>query len=58
MEIKGQIKYIDKMGRLVIPTGMRKLYNMSDKTPVEVCLTAEGILIKPLEFEVVRKKYL
>ena len=55
MEIKGQIKYIDKMGRLVIPTGLRKLYNMSDKTPVEVCLTMEGILIKPLEFEIVRK---
>lgn len=55
MEIIGQIKYVDKMGRLVIPTGLRKFYNISNKTPVEVCSTQEGILIKPLEYEVVRK---
>ncbi|MBQ7956797.1 MAG: hypothetical protein IJ279_02065 [Clostridia bacterium] len=55
MEMIGQIKYIDKMGRLVIPNDLRRFCEITEQTPVEICMTSEGILIRPLEYEIVRK---
>lgn len=56
MEMIGQIKYIDKLGRIVIPKEMRKFYKIENESPVEIFLTSEGILLRPLSFEVVREK--
>lgn len=56
MEMIGQVKYIDKLGRMVIPKEMRRFYNISNESPVEVFLTSEGILLRPLNFEIIRKR--
>lgn len=51
----GQIKHIDKTGRIVIPNEIRRFCKITEHTPVEICMTSEGILIKPLEYKIVKK---
>ena len=49
----GIIKEIDSLGRIVIPKEYRERLKL-EKT-VEIILTAEGILIRNLEYELTRK---
>ena len=49
----GVIKEIDKLGRIQIPKEIRKRLGFSEK--VELVTSKEGLLIKSLEYELVKK---
>lgn len=44
--VKGIVRSLDHLGRIVIPIEMRKTLGIEPKDPVEMLLTDEGILIK------------
>ena len=54
MEIRGIIKYVDRVGRVLIPANMRLQHglnvqtNTANGTKVEVLNTDQGILIRPV----------
>ena len=45
MELK-TTRYVDDLGRVVLPMDMRKHYGIKTETAVEIIATKEGILIK------------
>ena len=54
MDHIGIEKQIDSLGRICIPKEMRDRFALKDK--VEISVTAQGILIKNSEYELVKKK--
>ncbi len=42
----GQVCTIDSLGRIVVPSLMRKTYNMEKNEPVELIMMDEGILMR------------
>lgn len=48
MESFGIKKEIDNLGRLSIPAPFRKELGITNGDTVVICLTSEGILIKPV----------
>lgn len=53
MDKIGIIKEIDNLGRLQIPKEIRKRFGFSEK--VELVTVKEGLLIKSIEYELVKK---
>ncbi len=49
----GIIKEIDNLGRIVIPKDYRERLNLGKR--VEVVLTENGVLIRNVEYELVKK---
>ena len=45
MELK-TTRYVDDLGRVVLPMDMRKHYGIKSETAVEIIAIKEGILIK------------
>ena len=50
----GVRREIDKLGRICIPMEMRKLFQLEGE--VEIIATQEGVLIKNLEYILVKKE--
>ena len=46
MKTKGMIRHLDQLGRLVLPKEYRKVLQIELGDPVEMTLTAEGVLVK------------
>ena len=43
---KGLVRNLDHLGRIVIPSEIRKILGIEPKDPMEIILTDEGILLK------------
>ena len=43
---KGLVRNLDHLGRIVIPSEIRKTLGIEPKDPIEIILTDEGILLK------------
>lgn len=43
---KGLVRNLDHLGRIVIPSEIRKTLGIEPKDPMEIILTDEGILLK------------
>ena len=43
----GIIRRFDDLGRIVIPREIRRKFKINVDEPVEICITEEGILLKP-----------
>ena len=43
---KGLVRNLDHLGRIVIPSEIRKTLGIEPKDPMEIILTEEGILLK------------
>ena len=56
MKQVGVTKEIDKLGRICIPKEMRKLFKMENE--VALVVTADGILIKNIDYILVKKEEL
>ena len=54
MDKIGIIKEIDNLGRLQIPKEIRTRLGLSDK--VELVVLKEGMLVKSIEYELVKKE--
>ena len=50
----GIVKEIDKLGRIVIPKDFRDRLNLGNE--VEIVITNEGILIRNIEYVLVKKE--
>ena len=50
----GVIKEIDRLGRLVVPQEIRQRLGLEDK--VELVLTAEGLLIRNVAYELLKRE--
>ena len=50
----GVIKEIDRLGRIVVPKEIRQRLGLEDK--VELVLTAEGLLIRNVAYELVKRE--
>ena len=46
MIIKGTIRNMDNLGRVVVPKEYRRSMNLRDDDPMEVLLTSEGVLVR------------
>lgn len=46
MRVTGIIRRVDELGRIVLPKEIRRMNGITDGTPVEICTTSEGILLK------------
>lgn len=51
----GVIKEIDSLGRLQIPKEIRKRLGLGPE--VELVVTENGLLIKSIEYELIKKKF-
>jgi len=51
MKMKGTVRNMDQLGRVVVPKEYRKSMDLQDRDPMEVFLTDEGILIKKVQNE-------
>ena len=47
----GIIRRFDDLGRIVIPKEIRRKFKINVGEPVEICITEEGILLKPYNSE-------
>lgn len=45
--VKGIIRRIDDLGRIVIPKEMRRKLKINEGDPLEICIIDDGILLKP-----------
>jgi len=45
MEVKGIVRRIDDLGRVVIPKEIRQSLNIKEGTPMEITYTGNGIVI-------------
>ena len=50
----GVIKEIDRLGRIVVPKEIRQRLGLEDK--VELVLTAEGLLIRNVAYELLKRE--
>lgn len=46
MQSTGIIRRIDDLGRFVIPNELRKYFGMREGTPLEICISEEGIILR------------
>lgn len=44
--VKGIVRNLDHLGRIVIPMEIRKSLGIEPKDPMEIILTDEGVLLK------------
>ena len=51
MTVKGIIRRIDDLGRIVIPKEIRRKFKINAGEPVGIYITEGGILLKPYKFE-------
>ena len=56
MTIIGITRHIDDLGRITLPSEIRKMYQLEKNDAVEIVGTAEGILLRIPEITVVRKE--
>lgn len=56
MTIIGIIRHIDDLGRITLPSEIRKTYQLEKNDVVEIVGTADGILLRIPEITVVRKE--
>ena len=56
MTIIGITRHIDDLGRITLPSEIRKIYQLEKSDAVEIVGTAEGILLRIPEITVVRKE--
>lgn len=56
MTIIGIIRHIDDLGRITLPSEIRKTYQLEKDDVVEIVGTADGILLRTPEITVVRKE--
>ncbi|USK35160.1 AbrB/MazE/SpoVT family DNA-binding domain-containing protein [Bacillus sp. F19] len=49
MKPTGIVREVDPLGRVVIPMELRKIYNISVKTPMEIFLEGEKIILQKYE---------
>ena len=56
MTIIGITRHIDDLGRITLPSEIRKMYQLEKSDAVEIVGTAEGILLRIPEITVVRKE--
>lgn len=56
MTIIGIIRHIDDLGRITLPSEIRKTYQLEKNDVVEIVGTADGILLRIPEISVVRKE--
>lgn len=47
----GFVREVDKLGRIVIPKELRKIYNLTRE--VEIIATEDGVLIRHPKFKVI-----
>ena len=47
MTVKGIIRRIDDLGRIVIPKEIRRKFKINEGAPLEICIIDDGILLKP-----------
>ena len=47
MTVKGIIRRIDDLGRIVIPKEMRRKLKINEGDPLEIYIIDDGILLKP-----------
>ena len=52
MNVAGIKKEIDKLGRIVIPSEIRRLYGLTDE--VEIVITKEGALLRHPKYRLVK----
>ena len=45
----GVIRSLDNLGRVVIPSEFREMLGMCDKQDVEIFLTNDGVLVRPVQ---------
>ena len=45
--VKGIIRRIDDLGRIVIPKEIRRKLKINEGDPLEICIIDDGILLKP-----------
>lgn len=45
--VKGIIRRIDDLGRIVIPKEMRRKLKINEGDPLKICIIDDGILLKP-----------
>lgn len=46
MTATGIIRRVDDLGRIVLPKGVRRKLGISEGTPMEIFVSAEGIMLK------------
>lgn len=56
MTIIGIIRHIDDLGRITLPSEIRKIYQLEKNDVVEIVGTTDGILLRTPEITVVRKE--
>ena len=49
--VKGIIRRIDDLGRIVIPKEMRRKLKINEGDPLEIIFANDGILLKPYDIE-------
>ena len=49
MKSTGIVRRIDRLGRIVIPKELRKVFSIEDKDPVEMFITDNSIVMKKYE---------
>lgn len=54
---RGIIRRFDDLGRIVIPKEIRRKFKINAGEPVEICITEEGILLKPARMKFEEKEY-
>jgi len=56
MTIVGITRRIDEMGRITIPSEIRRIFSIEKYDMVEIIGTSEGILIRVPDIEIVKKR--
>lgn len=51
MKAVGIIRRVDELGRIVIPTEVRRQFGIGAGTPLEIFTTREGITLQVYDFE-------
>lgn len=47
--VVGVIRSLDNLGRVVIPSEFREMLGMREKQDVEIFLTNDGVLVRPVQ---------
>ena len=55
MTLLGIPRHIDELGRITLPSEIRKLYHLAKNDTVEILGTADGILLRIPAITIVRK---
>jgi len=49
MKSTGIVRKIDKLGRIVLPKELRKVFEIGDRDPIEMFITDKSIVLKKYE---------